>query len=228
MRSWGIDIRLLQVLLSWPVLIAMIVAAYRKQIGKILELLINNLEKKGIKKIGPFELGEMPESQETIPVVKTAKETIIAAPIEPPPTFFSYAQLADEHDHKENWDEAVNYYEKAFWEFPFSPLISHNITALKLRIYKKKMSKDSVLLDEAIKFAKLAIRLSANIPFGTLYNLARAQALKGCKEEAIGTLEIFRNKKAPEKLYKAIKDDSDFESLRNSAQFRSIVEYFGG
>lgn len=188
--------------LIWPLFSAVIIFIFYRQIIGLLEALKGRI--KYLKKASPRELEFYQPSAED-------KEKRDLVEIRLYHDLLNNAKKAIENS---NHLTAIAYLKKANIIFPNQWNILHNL-AVELIRYGKPNNKFEYLV-EAENVCRSALYITEIFPYGTLYNLARAQAanrnVTGLKE----TFHWMAQVEMPGNLSKALADgDPDFENYKD-------------
>ncbi len=207
-------------LLSWPVVILIIflvtLGRYGDEIRGVLERI------KGIEtKYGSIYFAEKEEtakSKDLIPVnLSQSPKNELLVKIS---NLINQANHASESNQN---DKAISILLSANQLLPNDVLILHNLGVMLIRYGKQKGSKEKEVFIQAEIACRQAIYLGEIFPYGTLYNLARAQSLGGNIEGLKETLGMMSRVNLHKNLRDAlVHGDSDFQG---NADVASLAEY---
>jgi hypothetical protein len=118
---------------------------------------------------------------------------------------------------------AVEILQQANILFPNQWQILHNLGAVFIRLFKHTGSSHPEYLVQAESACRTALSLLRVFPYGTHYNLARAQALGGNIQGLRETLSQMRFVDMPHNLAKALADGD--KDIRASDEIAELPEY---
>lgn len=126
-------------------------------------------------------------------------------------------------ESKEN-EKAIDLLLRINQIMPNQWVVLHNLGVLLIRL--GKATKKTELLVQAEMTCKQAIYLEKTFPYGTMYNMARAQAASGNTEGLKETLAMLANVKLPSNLAKALvdgdRDFEDYEGVKDLKEYKNL------
>lgn len=204
--------------LLWPVAVILLLLTFRREITGILRA----IEEGSLKfKAGPGGIDiEGHASKQMIMPSRTREYRVEARNVRTlmDEAFFGSAEG--------NWLKAIYKYSEALQHTPDNPIVLHNLAAVRIMNYLAGDRKEENL-HLAIDDAKVCISLTSpqKMP-GTLYNLARAQALLGDLKGLRESFNVMMSFDMPLNLARAIKSDPDFRDVQEIPEFRDIVGFY--
>ncbi|MCJ7507616.1 MAG: hypothetical protein MUO85_02645 [candidate division Zixibacteria bacterium] len=219
-------------IIIWPLLIFLLsVLFFRQQIIGVLEKLKELIECKilGLNLRFGESKPDTVDIQKDVPKKEQLRIAIPKTEIEKSnhiiEVFSYHFEQAAKASLEKNYDKAIK--EVAIANIIIKNQIDalHNLTALYLAKYKSG-DKNEFNLREAEKYAQMAIDSTPEVPIGTLYNLARAQALQNNRDRIKITFAIMKAVRLNRHLGTSIEKDPDFENVKNLNEYKELVEYY--
>lgn len=210
--------RWFSLLLSWPavalVMFIIVICGFKKNLRALIDRLKSVSTKYGSATFGdPKVIGR---SKDTVfPDVSTTQLVDVSQKVS------MLLQRAKQFVDKNDNEKAIDALLEANRVAPNQIVILHNLGVLLIRLGKANNRTEYLIQAEVV--CKQALCLNRPFPYGTLYNLARAQAAIGNIDGLKETLRKMSKIKLPDNLAKAIVDgDADFEHY---VEVKELQEY---
>jgi len=214
--DWFRAVAKLLVGISWPAAALIAICILRNPLRSILSAIASLIGKSKLKFPGGFEVVPVSEDlarKDTVSAARPEMAVSDSRQTEVEEFFRLISQatrLANSNRHK----EAVGELKTANRILPNQWLVLHNMAVSLIRLGKSEKCPEYCI--EAESVCRVALAAAPSFPYGTLYNLARAQAAGGNIVGLRETFEQLKLIKLPENLAGALaKGDVDFEDYPN-------------
>lgn len=213
--------------LQWFIIVLILVVFFRKVIAELIQAFVNKINELNEASTSNINLkfNGSPEDKNSKGIVNPPEEPKKSKKINVESLTLEFFNRALEATQNNNHLKAVNFLKKANILMPNQWVILHNLGVELIRYGRDSNNTDRFeYLIEAEEACKNAIIVSEQFPYGTFYNLARAQAslnnIIGLKE----TLSSMAKINLHEHFGKALaKEDQDIHM--NSNEIKDLKEY---